>query len=52
MAAMDACNARWGRGSMVPARAGLVAKREGNATFEMRTQRYTTQVGDLPIAHT
>jgi Domain of unknown function (DUF4113) len=27
MAAMDACNARFGRGAVVPARAGLVDKR-------------------------
>lgn len=51
MAAMDACNARWGRGAVVPARAGLVAKREWNTKFEMRTPRYTTQVGEFPVAH-
>jgi len=51
MAAMDACNARWGRGAVVPARAGLVAKRGWNTKFEMRTPRYTTQVGELPVAH-
>ena len=51
MAAMDACNARWGRGSVVPARAGLVAKREWNTKFEMRTPRYTTQVSELPTAY-
>lgn len=51
MAAMDACNTRWGRGAVVPARAGLVAKRGWNTKFEMRTPRYTTQVGELPVAH-
>lgn len=50
MVAMDACNARWGRGAVVPARAGLVAKRGWNTKFEMRTPRYTTQVGELPVA--
>jgi DNA polymerase V len=50
MAAIDACNARFGRGSVVPARAGLVEKRTWSAKFEMRTPRYTTQVGELPVA--
>ncbi len=51
MAVMDACNARWGRGAVVPARAGLVSRRDWNTKFEMRTPRYTTQVGELPIAY-
>jgi DNA polymerase V len=51
MAAMDACNARWGRGSVVPARSGLVTKHEWNTKFEMRTPRYTTQVSELPVAY-
>jgi DNA polymerase V len=51
MAAMDACNARWGRGAVVPARAGLVERRDWNTKFEMRTPRYTTQVTELPVAH-
>jgi len=50
MEALDACNARWGRGSVVPARAGIATKREWNTKFEMRTPRYTTQVSDLPVA--
>ena len=37
MAAMDACNARFGRGSVVPARAGLERARSTWSTkFEMR----------------
>lgn len=28
MEALDACNARWGRGSVVPARVGLTTKRK------------------------
>ena len=36
MAAMDACNARFGRGSVVPARAGLTDKRTWSTKFEMR----------------
>ena len=51
MAAMDACNARWGRGAVVPAQAGLMSWRDWNTKFEMRTPRYTTQVGELPVAH-
>ncbi|KQP59744.1 Y-family DNA polymerase [Methylobacterium sp. Leaf108] len=50
MAAMDACNARFGRGSVVPARAGLAAKRTWSTKFEMRSPRYTTQVTELPTA--
>jgi DNA polymerase V len=52
MGAMDACNARFGRGSVVPARAGLAHQRRAWATkFEMRTPRYTTQVDELPVAY-
>ena len=51
MAAMDACNARWGRGAVVSARAGLVSRRDWNTKFEMRTPRYTTQVSELPVAY-
>ncbi|MDP4026894.1 Y-family DNA polymerase [Methylobacterium sp. NEAU 140] len=50
MAAVDACNARWGRGTVVPARAGLVGRRDWSTKFEMRTPRYTTQVSELPVA--
>lgn len=51
MAAMDACNARFGRGSVVPARAGLTEKRTWSTKFEMRSPRYTTQVSELPTAY-
>jgi DNA polymerase V len=51
MAAMDACNSRFGRGSVVPARAGLTEKRTWSTKFEMRSPRYTTQVAELPTAH-
>ena len=40
-----------GRGSVVPACAGLSEKRTRSTKFEMRTLRYTTQVSELPIAH-
>ena len=52
MGAIGACNARFGRGSVVPARAGLERQRRAWTTkFEMRTPRYTTQVGKLRVAH-
>jgi DNA polymerase V len=49
MAAMDACNARFGRGSVVPARAGLVAKRTWSTKFEMRTPHFTTRRAEVPV---
>ena len=50
MAAIDACNARWGRGAVVPAHAGVVDRRDWSTKSEMRTPRYTTQVSELPVA--
>ena len=50
MAALDACNARWGRGSVVPGRTGFRSQRAWNTKFEMRTPRYTTRLSDLPVA--
>ena len=42
MGAMDACNARFGRGSVVSTRAGLERHRRAWMTkFGMRTPRYT-----------
>ncbi len=52
MAAMDACNARFGRGTVVPARAGLVERRAWSTKFEMRTPAYTTRLTDLPVVGT
>jgi DNA polymerase V len=49
MAAMDACNRRWGRGSVVPAAAGVASKRAWATKFEMRSPRYTTRIDELPI---
>jgi DNA polymerase V len=51
MAAMDVCNARFGRGAVVPARAGLTEKRTWSTKFEMLSTRYTTQVTELLTAH-
>ncbi len=51
MAAMDACNLRWGRNSVVPGTAGLASSRKDWSTkFEMRSPRYTTQLTELPTA--
>ncbi|ACL55593.1 DUF4113 domain-containing protein [Methylobacterium nodulans] len=50
MAAMDACNRRFGRGTVVPARAGLERKRTWATKFEMRSPRYTTKLAELPVA--
>jgi len=48
---MVACNARFGRGAVVPARAGLIEKRTWSTKFEMLSPRYTTQVTELPTVH-
>lgn len=51
MAAMDACNRRWGRGSVVPGTAGVAtARKDWTTKFEMRSPRYTTQLAELPTA--
>ncbi|MET7242909.1 Y-family DNA polymerase [Methylobacterium sp. EM32] len=50
MAAMDACNSRFGRGAVVPARAGLVDKRSWSTKFEMRSPRFTTRLNEVPTA--
>ncbi|MBB3938091.1 Y-family DNA polymerase [Aureimonas phyllosphaerae] len=46
MTAMDVVNARFGRGTIVPAAAGI--KREWQTKFEMRSPRYTTRVAEIP----
>ena len=50
MAALDACNSRFGRGAVVPARAGLVEKRSWSTKFEMRSPRFTTRLNEVPTA--
>ena len=49
---MDACNVRFGRASVAPARAGLEPGWAWSTKFEMRTQRYTTLLAELPTAYT
>jgi DNA polymerase V len=49
MAALDACNARFGRGTVVPASAGIVDRRKWATKFEMRSPRYTTRLEETPV---
>jgi DNA polymerase V len=49
MAAMDACNKRWGRGAVVPAVAGFAPRRKWSTKFQMRSPRYTTRVEEVPV---
>ena len=49
MAAIYACNTRWGLGAVVPVRAGVADRRAWSTMFEMRTPRYTTQLDELPV---
>ncbi len=52
MAAMDSCNARFGRGAVVPAAAGVAPRRGWATKFEMRSPRYTTRLAELPMVGT
>ncbi len=49
MVALDACNARFGRGAVVPCAAGMASKRAWSTRFDMRSQRYTTRIDELPV---
>ena len=49
MAAMDSCNARLGRGAVVPGAAGFAPRRNWATKFEMRSPRYTTRLAELPV---
>ena len=49
MTALDACNRRWGRGAVVPANSGFVARRSWSTKFEMRSPRYTTRISEVPV---
>ena len=46
MTAMDAANARFGRGAVTLAAAGI--KKPWATKFEQRSPRYTTRLSDLP----
>ena len=48
MGAMDAVNARWGRGTLRPAAAGFERARVAwDTKFEMRSPRYTTRLDEV-----
>jgi DNA polymerase V len=49
MAALDACNRRFGRGAVVPGAAGFAPRRDWSTKFEMRSPRYTTRVDEVPV---
>jgi DNA polymerase V len=49
MGAMDACNRRFGRATVVPAAASVERRRTWSTKFQMRTPRYTTRVSELPL---
>lgn len=47
MGALDAVNAKFGRGALIAAAAGI--ERPWSTKFEMRSPRYTTRVDELPV---
>ena len=50
MAALDECNRRFGRNTVVSGQAGVVSARRGWTTkFETRSPRYTTLLAELPV---
>jgi DNA polymerase V len=49
MGALDACNRRFGRGTVVPASAGMPSRRGWSTAFSMRSPRYTTRLAELPV---
>ena len=49
MAAVDACNERFGRGAVVPGATGFAPRRGWATKFEMRSPRYTTRLAELPV---
>ncbi|SFD30791.1 DNA polymerase V [Bosea sp. CRIB-10] len=50
MAALDACNARHGRGTVFSASAGIARQQKAWTTrFDMRSPRYTTRIDEVPV---
>ena len=50
MSAIDECNRSFGRGTVVPGKAGVIpARREWSTKFEIRLPRYTTRLTELPV---
>ncbi|CAX23500.1 protein of unknown function [Methylorubrum extorquens DM4] len=48
MDALDDCNRRHGRGSVVLASSGWAKARSWSTKFDMRSPRYTTRIDELP----
>jgi len=48
MTALDAVNGKFGRGSLIPASAGI--KRDWQTKFDRPSPRYTTNIKELPVA--
>jgi DNA polymerase V len=46
MGALDAVNAKYGRGALIPATIGI--KQSWSTKFDMRSPRYTTRIDELP----
>lgn len=50
MEALDACNAKHGRGAVFSAAAGVQRQRKAWVTkFDMRSPRYTTRIDEVPV---
>lgn len=49
MVALDACNERFGHGTVVPGSTGFAQRRDWSTKFEMRSPRYTTRLAELPV---
>lgn len=50
MAALDACNARHGRGAVFSAASGVERQKRAWVTrFDMRSPRYTTRIDEVPV---
>lgn len=52
MAALDACNSRFGRGAVALAATGIKRRRDWATKFEMRSARFTTQIAEVPTVGT
>ncbi len=49
MSAIDECNRRFGRGSVVPGQASVLPARCEWTTFDVRSPRYMTCLAELPV---
>jgi len=47
MSAVDQCNSKYGRGSVITAAAGVPERRQWATKFEMRSPRYTTRLDEM-----